>query len=485
MTNLKAYNKCETNFILIDMVMNPFRIYEEEHMGKRKKVIQGIVVVAALSVTLSGYIMYKNKPVSLTVEKSTKGSIQEIVDASGTVDSENSKVYYSGVTATINELNMKRGDMVKAGDQLLTFDTSDYVTAVEQAKLSTRANEDSYKSAINNNAKNSVNYTNAATSIAILDQQIADEKGCISGIQESLTKAQEVATEITAVSSKMSSITDANTIKKLQNELDDLQSEYDDYDVASLTGDLAYHQTELTQCLTSQSEYKAQQKTADASLIDSAAKDQLKTGGDLAKVTQSQAQEELSKAEAGIVAEFDGIVTSLDVEQGAMIPEGTRLFEVKSNTDLKVTVNVSKYDIGKIELGQKAIVKVAGAEYNGTVSKINKMADIDASDKPQVAVDIHIDNPDNKIYLGIEADADIYTNESENSLLVSAASVYTDDNGTYCYTIENGIITKKYFTKGMKSESTVEVVDGLTEGELVITDPITDDSLGKKANADK
>lgn len=451
-------------------------------MGKNKKVIQGIIACGVVIIFVTGYVLYKNKPLTLNVQQSSRGSIQEIVDVSGMVESENSKAYYSTVTATINDLEVKRGDNVKAGDQLIVYDTSDLIIAVEQAKLSTRVNEDSYQSAVNNNSKNNTNYVNATTSLEILEQQIADEKACVSSIQESLTQAQEVASEITQVSTNMAGTTDAKELKKLQEKLNTLQEEYDEYNVSSLTGDLAYHQTELTQCLTSQSEYKAQQKSADASVIDSAAKDQLKVGGDLAKVTQNQAEDELVKVEAGIVAEFDGIITTLEVEEGAMVLEGTRLFKIESSTDLKATVNVSKYDIGKIEVGQKAIVKVAGEEYEAAVSEISKMADTNASDKPQIAVDIHIENPDNKIYLGLEADVDIYTKESKDSLLIPAISVYTDDDGTYCYIIENGVITKKYFTKGIESDEFVQVIDGLVEGELVVTDSITDDSLGKEAS---
>ncbi len=450
---------------------------------EKKKIIQGIVLASVLIITVTGYVAYRNKPLTLNTQKLSRGSVQEIVDVSGTIESENSKAYYASVTATIDRLGVDRGDIVKTGDQLLTYDTSDLIIAVEQSKLSTRANEDTYQSAMNNNSKNNTNYANAVTSLEILEQQIADEKSCISSIQESLINAQEVATEITQVSTNMAGITDAKELKKLQEQLNNLQEEYDSFDVSTLTGDLAYHQTELTQCLTSQSEYKAQQKTADASVIDNAAKDQLKAGGDLAKVTQSQAEEELAKAENGVVAEFDGIITALDVEEGAMVLEGTKLFEIESNTDLKATVNVSKYDISKIEVGQKAIIKVAGEEYEATVSKISKMADTDASDKPQVEVSIHIEKPDDKIYLGLEADVDLYTKESIDCLLVSTTSIYTDDEGTYCYIIENGIITKKFFTKGIESNEYVQVMDGLVEGELVITDSITDDSLGKTASA--
>jgi RND family efflux transporter MFP subunit len=452
-------------------------------MGNRKKIWKGLLGVGIAIITVIIYLSVSNAPVKLTVEAAERNHVKEVVDVSGNIESENVKAYYSTVTAVISQLSIKRGDSVKAGDQLLSYNTKDFETAVEQAKLGTRASETRYQSAINNNAKNSMNYKNAATSLAILEQQIADEKDCISSIQEALTSVEVLASEITAVSTKMASTIDTKELKKLQNELDNLQEEYDRYDVASLSGDLAYHQTELTQCLTSQSEYKAQQKTADASLIDSAAKNQLKTAGEAAKITQTQTEEELEKASQGLTAEFDGIVTVLDIEEGAFVSEGMKLLVVESSTEFKVTVNVSKYDIGKIELGQKAKIHVANQEYNGIVSKINRMADVDTSDKPEIAVEIHIENPDDKIYIGLEADVTIDTEEKADVLTVSSLAVYTDDEGDYCYSIENGVVEKKYITKGIESDILVEVLDGLTEGEQVITGSITDDSIGKKAVA--
>ncbi|PXV85684.1 RND family efflux transporter MFP subunit [Lachnotalea glycerini] len=454
-------------------------------MKRKKDILKGLTVVAACVLLIAVYVVVSNKPLKLMTETTTKGSIQEVVDVNGDIESENTKVYYSKVTATVEQLTIKKGDSVKAGDQLVLYDTKDLETSVEQAKLGTKASMESYQSSLNNNAKNNTNYANATTSLGILEQQIADEKSYISSIQESLTSANEIASEITAVTSQMASTTDSKALKKLQNKLDSLNCDYDSYDVSSLTGDLAYHQTELSQCLTSQSEYKAQQKTADASLIDSAAKDQLKTVGESAQLSQSQAEEELSKANQGIVAEFDGIITGLDIEAGSYVPEGSRLLVLESSNELKVVVNVSKYDIGKIELGQKAVASVAGNEYEGSVSKISRVADTDTSDKPQVSVEIHINNPDDKIYIGLEADVDIYTEEKNDIVTVSSTAVYSDDDGNYCYTIENGLVTKKYFTKGIESDSLVELTDGIAEGEIVITDSITDDSVGRKASAMK
>jgi RND family efflux transporter MFP subunit len=432
---------------------------------------------------ISGYWVYKTRPIELTISKPTKGNIQESVEVSGTIESERSKVYYSSISAPVSEISFTQGESVTEGQSLISFDTKDLQVTAEQTDISLRASKDNYESAVNNSQKNGTNYANATTSLGILEQQIADEKACISNIQESLVKAQEIATEITQATSYMASLTDSKELAKQQKHLEELQSDYDSYDVPALNGDLAYHQTELTQCLTSQSEYKAQQKTADAGLLNNAAKDQLKSGEDLAKISKEQAADDLVQAQKGIRADFDGIVTSVDIDEGAVALEGTRLFEIESNKELKVVVEISKYDISKIEFGQKAVVRIAGNEYKATVSKINKVATLNDTDKPQVPVEIHIENPDEKLYLGLEGDVTIDTKESKDTLLISATSVYTDDTGTYCYLIENGLITKKYFTKGVENDSFVEVLSDLTEGSVVITDPVTDESVGKRAKA--
>ena len=42
--------------------------------------------------------------------------------------------------------------------------------------------------------------------------------------------------------------------------------------------------------------------------------------------------------------------------------------------------------------------------------------------------------------------------------------------GSFCYVIENGVITKKDITTGISSDEYVEVLDGIQEGDEVIRD---------------
>ena len=42
--------------------------------------------------------------------------------------------------------------------------------------------------------------------------------------------------------------------------------------------------------------------------------------------------------------------------------------------------------------------------------------------------------------------------------------------GSFCYVLENGVITKKDITTGISSDEYVEVLDGIKEGDEVIRD---------------
>ena len=86
-----------------------------------------------------------------------------------------------------------------------------------------------------------------------------------------------------------------------------------------------------------------------------------------------------------------------------------------------------------------------------------------------VGARVHIDNPDDNIYLGIEARHKITTAQRSEVLLAPVEAVNIDNDGSFCYVIDNGILTKKYVTTGVSSEEYIEVMDGLNEGEEIVT----------------
>ena len=77
----------------------------------------------------------------VTTTQAQIGDLQQMIDTSGTVKTEESKVYFSNVDVKVGEVKAQAGDAVKAGDVLLTYDANDLAAAKERAELKKQSTE--------------------------------------------------------------------------------------------------------------------------------------------------------------------------------------------------------------------------------------------------------------------------------------------------------------------------------------------------------
>ena len=478
---------------------------------RSKGIITGVGIGALFIGGAVFFTAFAGKPTSYTTDTAKYMQVAEAVDVTGDVHGEQEITYYAEVTAPISMLTLSVGDTVTGGEQLVAYDTADLEKAKEEAVLTSESTESSVKGQVLKSDENKAKYDQAAMDEMLYQYLYAAARAeangidfdqyqegwdlnCIAdGISKRIAERQKTAAEKTK---EMNAILDPNSqqYKDLASQIGDLNieiaslqkdlanmpadamtpSEYQDY---TADGDLMEDITRnWTQATTKKNSYENQ-------ILNEYQKQQLEKSKELTELSATTAEENLLKAQAGVVADFTGIVTELPVKQGAVVTKGTPLLTMESSEELKVDTQVSKYDIGKIKEGQRAQITIAGNTYEGSVGEIKRLAQTGTSDQAKVTVAVHIDEPDENVYLGLEADVLIYTQEKENALTIPTEAYYTDDEGDYCYAIVDGVIEKKYFTVGIASDETVEAFAGLTEGTVVITDAITDDQVGEKAVA--
>ena len=177
-----------------------------------------------------------------------------------------------------------------------------------------------------------------------------------------------------------------------------------------------------------------------------------------------------ASVENGLKADFDGVITQMQVAEGTPVSSGTALVTVASNSQVHVTINLSKSDLEKVKEGQKADVTIAGKKYEGQVSFINHVATTNANNMPVIEAQISITNADEEIYLGVEAKVVIYAQKAEGVILVPVEAVNADKNGDFVYIVENNIVVRKEVVTGVSSDSYIEVVSGLKENDQVMTE---------------
>ena len=99
---------------------------------------------------------------------------------------------------------------------------------------------------------------------------------------------------------------------------------------------------------------------------------------------------------------------------------------IESTEKVYVRLSVSKYDLEKIAEGQKADIDIAGKTYEGSVAKIDGMATKNDCGAAVVGVDVSLDNPDDSVFLGVEAKIYVHMNKVEGAVTIPLEVINSD-----------------------------------------------------------
>jgi RND family efflux transporter MFP subunit len=134
---------------------------------------------------------------------------------------------------------------------------------------------------------------------------------------------------------------------------------------------------------------------------------------------------------------------------------------------VKIRVEVSGADIGRIQKGQTAILRVPtnpGQEFKGTVSVVNLAADPQTK---KFGIEVRVDNPDQVLRPGTFGEVVIEVLSHEDALVIPQKAVLENK---YVFLAQNGKAARKEITLGLQNTTMVEVTSGIAEGDLVIAE---------------
>lgn len=464
----------------------------KKHKKKIIRIVIGVVAVLAIVIFFITRNGAQDATIPVYTDKVVRGDISSELDTSGTVAAENTTTYFAPANCKIAGVEVQTGDVVKKGDMLICFDEEAVAYAQKQSELERQISAADYNATVQDYQDQKAKLAQAEADIASLEVQKDNYEKYIDDLTNGITDmtalkkadlyaklysvekeinnydlAMQTATEDTDMDGLRRKKTEkTNEMNKIQNELNMLSDYKTDYGWEDL---LTQAKKDLSDCETKLQEAKADKTSAEAAIQNASKITSSQLSQEKTKLTTQDAESKYQEALNGIVAEFDGVVTDLTATEGATVQEGTQLLVLKSYDEICVEFQASKYDLEELALGQNAVIDVSGKIYNGTVSKINKVAAPNSSGVPMVSARVHIDNPDDHIYLGIEARLKITTAEQDGTLLVPVEAVNIDNDGSFCYIIENGVLAKKYVKTGVSSEEYIEITEGLNEGEAIVT----------------
>lgn len=416
---------------------------------KRKKRIIGGVIAAALVLFIVSRVLTPAALPVVMVRSAEKGTVKQTIDTSGTVKTEQQKTYFSPLAAKVEACKVQEGDAVEAGQVLLTYDAQDLENRKKEAALQNDEAYYGYQNTMDKNSKDTSEYSRSSHDVEILEQQVENAKAEVRALKQYLTDMGCFLREAQNDNHK-------NLAEEYQAKID------------QATNQLAVKEEELAEFQSDLSEQKGIKNSTESTMMTADAKKQAEASKELQALKSAEVTDAVTQVSDGIKADFAGIVTGVKAVDGSNVENGGELFTVSSIEKVCVDVSFSKSDLEKIEEGQKAVATIAGKQYEGTVTRISRAAAKNEKGASIIQGEIHIDNPDTDLYLGVDARVMVEGNKAENVVMIPVEAINIGKDGSFVYVVTDGMVQKRMVTAGISSDEYTEIKKGLEVGEQVI-----------------
>ena len=390
--------------------------------GKKRKILSVLCLLAALALAGRAAAGGGEAGVPVSVTPLTRKDIQEKLSLTGPVSGTDSVDVVSSIHAEITDIYVKEGDRVEKGQLLAALDSTDLAREVEIARN--------------------------AYELAKANKEEKDKEAAL-GYEKAVQDFQKASLD----HSRNSQLFAAGDISQMEleqsaNALNDARRTREGYRVEDGRG-------------VADASYALQVENAAFEL--------------------QKKQEELKNAQ--IKSSIDGTVVRVNSKVGQFadkVEDDKPMFSIENLEQLELEIKVSEYSIGKVQVGQKAVITadiLDGASVEGKVVKISPTGEEKGGGSTErvIPTTIRIDGDKSRLIAGITAKAELLIREAKDAFCVPATAVFDRGDGPCIAVAENMRVRIIPVTLGVDGDVEVEVIpregDVLTEGMQVITNP--------------
>ena len=174
--------------------------------------------------------------------------------------------------------------------------------------------------------------------------------------------------------------------------------------------------------------------------------------------------------DAVLEAPIAGAVRQRQANIGQYLAAGAPVVTLVQMNPLRLRTEVPERDALDIRIGMLVRVTVEGAagSYQGKVVRLSPAID-EAS--RTLLVETEVSNANNSLRPGAFARAEIVASSSQRALMLPSTTVVTFAGIDRVFTVQDGQASEKRVRTGRHTAAGVEVLEGVSPGELVVVDP--------------
>jgi multidrug efflux pump subunit AcrA (membrane-fusion protein) len=169
-------------------------------------------------------------------------------------------------------------------------------------------------------------------------------------------------------------------------------------------------------------------------------------------------------------APLDGIVVERKSTVGELVGKDTQIYTISDPTDLWVVAEIKERDIGAVKEGQEvgfSVLAYPGEKFSGKIVRIGSRVE---EKSRTLEVRIETTNPEGRLKAGMFADVEIVTTVVPNVLIIPDTAMQSEENNAIAFiALDATRFEKRVIKTGMEQKGQVQVLEGIKEGEKVVT----------------
>ncbi len=228
--------------------------------------------------------------------------------------------------------------------------------------------------------------------------------------------------------------------------------------------------------LLSKSEYERVKNLFEKKAVSQKRLDEAKFDFESKQASYNSLAEQIKFTEDGysITSPIDGYIENISFKLGDQITAGQELFTVINPSRLILQANVPTISFEEANNSKNASFKVEGLEDEYSITSLNgKKLSIGAvinRNNRTVPVYYEFSNPQNKIKVGMYAEVFIKVSEPADYLTIPVSAIVDEDGLRTAYIqLEGEAFEKRILKTGMVDKGYIQVLEGLKEGERIVT----------------
>lgn len=398
--------------------------------SKKKKIIILVAVVAVIVIAAMGIVnAMKGKDQGIYVDVFTlqKGEITVTVPANGVLEEIEKQTIYAENSAKVLSIEVEEGEYVTAGQVLALLDGEDLEiqTAIKKQML----------------AMNKID-------LAKLESNQQEAK---------LERNRQLE----------------SSLRKMEDAKGDLERNRQLYEHGAISQQ-EYRNIERTyeDALKAYEEIQNKKDTYEFDI------EKMRKSIAITELEIAEIEKRIEKQEGKIVSSINGVVTTIHLEEGSFVNTSNPSFVISNIEDLSIEINVSEYDIAKVELGQEVEIQtdaLTGRIFKGYVEKIAPIArrlSTGQTNETVVPVTIKVEENDDFLKPGFSVKTKIISQQKEGVLVVPFDVIMIEPNGAkMVFVVKEDILHKVEVQTGIESDFDIEIVSGLEENDRIVSNP--------------